>query len=66
MNKFFQQILYFISLSDLSSKMEPDFEMDQVLQSIRGLFVEDAIANTKKENASLVIDGDLFPIPSLR
>jgi len=40
--------------------------MDQVLQSIRGLFVEDAIANTKKENASLVIDGDLFPIPSLR
>ena len=47
--------------------MEPDLEMDQVLQSIRGLFVEGAISNSKKkENASQLIDGDFFPIPSLR
>ena len=62
-----QETLYFILLSDFRSKMEPDLEMDQVLQSIRGLFVEGAIANSKKkENASPFIDGDLFPIPSLR
>ena len=46
--------------------MDQDLVMDHVLQSIRGLFVEGAIANPKKqENGSQLID-DLFPIPSLR
>ena len=48
--------------------MEPNLEMDQVLQSIRGLFVDGAVGNTMKENASKArgIDGVLFPVPSLR
>ena len=43
--------------------MEEDLEMDQVLQCIRGLFVEGAVAYAKKENASQAqgIDGVLFP-----
>ena len=47
--------------------MESDLEMDQVLQSIRSLFVEGVIAiSEKKENIFQLMDGDLFPIPSLR